>query len=381
MVVFAHGCFSPALPPLFLPCRSTLCGQGFGGADLNVGLGPERHSLAHGRDAPRALGGCVHGGALEQPGRVGRADIRGADPCALHGNGARRQRMDERTPGQPAGRAAQQPGLDAGAEQKAERAMGCDLSKSCVGGGAVVAAQPRGAPRALVPRPRRDGLHAWTRTSSPASRCCWGLCGSFCAPALQLFLLLLKPYNQRWPPAYGRLHGRPWQPTCCCYIRNRGGLHRCGPTHLTALRKPVYKAAPYEHPRASEATLDAKKAQQQSDEEAGGKAGAEQAAKPGSGACLMEAARQRRKRIAMEGAPVLGCVGTLEWCCVFVGLTALFVLQFLDVGALSKLAQDYWLFAAGGYAAAMLGHGEGGEGARARDMVCGAGGGAAMLRR
>jgi hypothetical protein len=72
----------------------------------------------------------------------------------------------------------------------------------------------------------------------------------------------------------------------------------------------------------------------------------------------MEAARKRRRLVPLEGAPVLGFIGVFEWVLVFFGLSAFFVLQFLSVPGLSEMAREYWLYAAGGYSAAMLGHGE-----------------------
>ncbi|KAG1671275.1 hypothetical protein FOA52_010846 [Chlamydomonas sp. UWO 241] len=73
--------------------------------------------------------------------------------------------------------------------------------------------------------------------------------------------------------------------------------------------------------------------------------------------CPLESARQRRRPVPLEGAPVLGFIGVFEWVLVFFGLAAFFVLQFLTVPGLSEMARTYWLFAAGGYTAAMLGHG------------------------
>ncbi|KAG1671277.1 hypothetical protein FOA52_010848 [Chlamydomonas sp. UWO 241] len=73
--------------------------------------------------------------------------------------------------------------------------------------------------------------------------------------------------------------------------------------------------------------------------------------------CPLESARKRRRPVPLEGAPVLGFIGVFEWVLVFFGLAAFFVLQFLTVPGLSEMARTYWLFAAGGYTAAMLMHG------------------------
>ena len=73
----------------------------------------------------------------------------------------------------------------------------------------------------------------------------------------------------------------------------------------------------------------------------------------------LSAAHRLRQSITLEGAPLWGFLGTLEWFMVFVGLLALFTLQYLPgAGSLSQLAVRYWLFAAGGYTALVLVHGE-----------------------
>ena len=78
----------------------------------------------------------------------------------------------------------------------------------------------------------------------------------------------------------------------------------------------------------------------------------------------LSAARRLRRPIPLEGAPLLGFLGTLEWGLAFVGLLALFTLQYLPaLGGLSQMAEHYWLFAAGGYTAMILVHGEGEGGA------------------
>ena len=70
-------------------------------------------------------------------------------------------------------------------------------------------------------------------------------------------------------------------------------------------------------------------------------------------------ARRLRHRITLEGAPLFGFIGVLEWLLVFIGLAALFTLQYIPaLGALHQIAIKYWLLAAGGYTALALGHGD-----------------------
>ncbi|KAG2499845.1 hypothetical protein HYH03_002136 [Edaphochlamys debaryana] len=70
----------------------------------------------------------------------------------------------------------------------------------------------------------------------------------------------------------------------------------------------------------------------------------------------VEARMERRRRVAVEGAPVWG-LGWLEWVLTALGLTGLFALQFMGPPALAPMAKAYWPMAAGGYVAAVVGHG------------------------
>ncbi|KAJ9527498.1 hypothetical protein QJQ45_025772 [Haematococcus lacustris] len=63
----------------------------------------------------------------------------------------------------------------------------------------------------------------------------------------------------------------------------------------------------------------------------------------------------RQRSIVVEGAPVWGVLGFVEWGLVLLGLVVLFAAQFLDSG-LQAMAKSYWPLAAGGYTALMLGH-------------------------
>ena len=73
----------------------------------------------------------------------------------------------------------------------------------------------------------------------------------------------------------------------------------------------------------------------------------------------LSTARRLRHRITLEGAPLFGFIGVFEWLLVFIGLAALFTLQYIPaMGALHQMAVKYWLWAAGGYTALALGHGD-----------------------
>lgn len=52
--------------------------------------------------------------------------------------------------------------------------------------------------------------------------------------------------------------------------------------------------------------------------------------------------KQRRKGLRLEGSPWLGVFGYVEWLLLFLGLTAAYVLQWLEVTA-SPLAKLPWL--------------------------------------
>jgi hypothetical protein len=72
----------------------------------------------------------------------------------------------------------------------------------------------------------------------------------------------------------------------------------------------------------------------------------------------LEEARKARRHISVEGAPFLGYSGPLECFLVLAGLLGMFLLQYLpQAGYLSTMADQYWLYAAGGYSAMVLGHG------------------------
>ncbi|PNW85408.1 hypothetical protein CHLRE_03g185000v5 [Chlamydomonas reinhardtii] len=66
---------------------------------------------------------------------------------------------------------------------------------------------------------------------------------------------------------------------------------------------------------------------------------------------------ERRRAVAVEGAPVWGVCGWLEWVIVAAGITGLFALQHIGPPALAVMAKSYWPFAAAGYAVAVVGHG------------------------
>lgn len=98
--------------------------------------------------------------------------------------------------------------------------------------------------------------------------------------------------------------------------------------------------------------------------EDGGEAGAAasqaaaQAAAAFGGLADREAALKRHRRrqdFSEDGAPLWGVFGFVEWLLVAVGIAAFFVCQY--IGPMMQMAQDYWLFAAGGYTAVMLAHG------------------------
>ncbi|KAG2448290.1 hypothetical protein HYH02_006874 [Chlamydomonas schloesseri] len=74
----------------------------------------------------------------------------------------------------------------------------------------------------------------------------------------------------------------------------------------------------------------------------------------------------RRRAVAMEGAPVWGVCGWLEWVVVAAGVTGLFALQHIGPPALAVMAKSYWPFAAAGYSLAVVGHGL----ATGRDGYC-----------
>ncbi|PNW85415.1 hypothetical protein CHLRE_03g185350v5 [Chlamydomonas reinhardtii] len=66
---------------------------------------------------------------------------------------------------------------------------------------------------------------------------------------------------------------------------------------------------------------------------------------------------ERRRAVAVEGAPVWGVCGWLEWVIVAAGITGLFALQHIGPPALAVMAKSYWPFAVAGYAVAVVGHG------------------------
>ncbi|GAX79705.1 hypothetical protein CEUSTIGMA_g7146.t1 [Chlamydomonas eustigma] len=72
----------------------------------------------------------------------------------------------------------------------------------------------------------------------------------------------------------------------------------------------------------------------------------------------LAAARKKRHHITVEGAPFLSFSGPLEYFLVLAGLLGMFVLQYLpQAGSLNSIADQYWLYAAGGYTAMVIGHG------------------------
>ncbi|PNH01232.1 hypothetical protein TSOC_012892 [Tetrabaena socialis] len=71
----------------------------------------------------------------------------------------------------------------------------------------------------------------------------------------------------------------------------------------------------------------------------------------------VEARLARRQRVVVEGAPLWGVFGWLEWVLVAFGVVGLFALQYMGPPAMQTMARSYWPFAAGGYAAAVVGHG------------------------
>ncbi|KAG2448283.1 hypothetical protein HYH02_006867 [Chlamydomonas schloesseri] len=93
------------------------------------------------------------------------------------------------------------------------------------------------------------------------------------------------------------------------------------------------------------------------------------AAAPGSRLTDAEAVAARlarRRAVAVEGAPVWGVCGWLEWVVVAAGVTGLFALQHIGPPALAVMAKSYWPFAAAGYSLAVVGHGL----ATGRDGYC-----------
>lgn len=59
----------------------------------------------------------------------------------------------------------------------------------------------------------------------------------------------------------------------------------------------------------------------------------------------------------MEGQPVLGVFGVIEWFLIWIGVFAFYLLQHLNMGGLTTMAKSFWLLAAGGYTALVLAHG------------------------
>jgi hypothetical protein len=65
----------------------------------------------------------------------------------------------------------------------------------------------------------------------------------------------------------------------------------------------------------------------------------------------------RRRRVVVEGSPVCGVFGWLEWAVVAAALLGLFTLQYMGPAPLQKMARSYWPLAAGGYISAVVVHG------------------------
>ncbi|GLC72072.1 hypothetical protein PLESTF_001201000 [Pleodorina starrii] len=65
----------------------------------------------------------------------------------------------------------------------------------------------------------------------------------------------------------------------------------------------------------------------------------------------------QRRAVAVEGAPVGGVFGWTEWVLVAAAMVALFAAQHMGPEPLRKMARSYWPLAAGGYTAAVVGHG------------------------
>ncbi|GIL42994.1 hypothetical protein Vafri_806, partial [Volvox africanus] len=64
-----------------------------------------------------------------------------------------------------------------------------------------------------------------------------------------------------------------------------------------------------------------------------------------------------RRHVAVEGAPVWGIFGWLEWVLVAAAVVALFALQHIGPSPLQKMARAYWPLVAGGYTGVVLVHG------------------------
>lgn len=71
----------------------------------------------------------------------------------------------------------------------------------------------------------------------------------------------------------------------------------------------------------------------------------------------VEARAERRRHVVVEGAPLWGVFGWLEWVLAAAGLLGLYCLQHVGPPALQPMARAYWPMAAAGYAGAVAGHG------------------------
>lgn len=69
------------------------------------------------------------------------------------------------------------------------------------------------------------------------------------------------------------------------------------------------------------------------------------------------AAKALRRQVPMEGQPLLGVFGLLEWFLLFLAIVAFYALQFIELQPITKHAQSLWLLVAGGYTAVVLAHG------------------------
>ncbi|KAG2442515.1 hypothetical protein HXX76_002601 [Chlamydomonas incerta] len=153
------------------------------------------------------------------------------------------------------------------------------------------------------------------------------------------------------------------------------------PLQQAKARESWVSASPEKLVAAHLAKAGGKKGKQQAqegaeDEEAGGGSdgdrAAEQQSASAAGSSRLTAAEAvaarlaRRRAVAVEGAPVWGVCGWLEWVLVAASVTGLFALQHIGPPALAVMAKSYWPFAAAGYALAVVGHGL----ASSRDGYC-----------
>ncbi|GLC38942.1 hypothetical protein PLESTB_000464000 [Pleodorina starrii] len=78
---------------------------------------------------------------------------------------------------------------------------------------------------------------------------------------------------------------------------------------------------------------------------------------PLSGSSAVDARMERRRQVAVEGSPVWGVFGWLEWVLLAVAVLVMFTMQYMGPPSLRELARSYWPLMAGGYAAVVFVHG------------------------